>query len=53
MTLEQFAAMSVAERAAWLESDEHRFNCAAWGEGQMCCLELLAERLTTGHGPNS
>ena len=23
----------------WLESDEHKFNCASYNEGQYCCLD--------------
>jgi len=23
----------------WLESEDHKFNCIAWDEGQCCCLD--------------
>lgn len=23
----------------WVESDEHKFHCTSWSEGQLCCLD--------------
>ena len=42
MTIKEFANLSPDEQSAWLKSDEHRRECAAWKEGLDCCLEKLA-----------
>lgn len=43
MTLQHYAIMPKAARLRWLDSDEHKHNCAAFSEGQACCLEKLEE----------
>jgi len=43
MTLDRFLSMSQEERKVWLESSSHRYDCAAYSEGQVCCLDKLVE----------
>ena len=27
----------------WLESNDHKYSCASWGEGLLCCLDKARE----------
>ena len=36
----------------WLDTEEHKSDCAAWDEGQWCCLEnTLIEDPLSGNEP--
>lgn len=53
MSLQKFFYMSDKERDMWMTGKDHRFNCASWDEGQLCCLEKLLKPSLWWEDPNA